>query len=126
MFDNIEKIYIKNNSEARKYAKIVIPIIISIIIVMVISYIVKKVAYIYIASFGFIVGMFLLKIIIYLKIVKPKGFIEFIFLKTRYDSILYERTKMSIKKVLKERNNYNVDSVNILISYYKDLKPSKI
>lgn len=125
MFDNIEKIYIMNNSGARKYAKIVIPIIISIIIVMIISYIMKKVAFLYIASFCFIVLMFLLKITIYLKIVNPKGLIELIFLKTKYDSILYEKTKKSIKKVLKERNNYNVDSINILISYYKDLKPSK-
>ena len=125
MFEDIEKIYITNNYVARKYAKIVIPIMFVLIIIMIISFMIHNVAFLYIASFCSLAIIFILKVIIYLKIVKPKRLIDFIFLKTKYESIVYTETKKLIKKALRKRNNYNINSINMLISYYKDFKTNK-
>ena len=122
MFDNIEEIYIENNTEGKKYKNIIVPIIIIISTLMIGLFIMKKILILYIVSFVTILLMIIFKCYIYLITVKPKKFCELIFIRNKYKTIVYNRTKKSIENMLKKRNCYNDNIMNILINYYKDKK----
>ena len=122
MFDDIEEIYIMNNMAGKKYKKLILPIVIGLAILMLILIVERKIMLSYISILVVILFMLILKLIIYLKTVNPKKIVEIILLKERYKNILYNRTKKAIIEYLQENDNYNIDTVNILANYYKDLK----
>lgn len=122
MFDSIEEIYITNNMEGKKYKKWILPIVIGLAVLMFILIVERKIMLSYISILVVILFMLMLKLIIYLKTVNPKKLVEMILLKERYKNILYSRTKEAIIEYLRKNDNYNIDTVNILANYYKDLK----
>jgi len=122
MFDDIEEIYIINNMEGKKYKKWILPIVIGLAIFMFALIIARRILLSYISVLLVVLLMLILKLVIYLKTVKPKKLIEIIILKEKYKNILYNRTKEAMILYLKENNIYNIDTIKTLINYYKDLK----
>ena len=125
MFDNIEEIYIDNNTEGKKYKKWILPIVIGLAVSMFTLIIIRKIILSYVSVLVVVLLMIILKIIIYLKIVQPKSLLDILFLKEKYKKITYSITKENMVRYLKENNIYNIDTVNILTDYYKDFKVEK-
>lgn len=125
MFDDIEEIYITNNTEGKKHKKWILPIVIGLAILMFTLIIIKKIILSYVSVLIVVLLMIILKIIIYLKRVQPKGLLDILFLNEKYKKITYRITKDNMVRYLKENNIYNVDTVNVLADYYKDFKIEK-
>lgn len=125
MFDNIEEIYIINNTEGKKYKKWILPVVIVLAILMFILIITRKIILSYISILVVVLLMIILKIIIYLNKIQPKGLLDILFLKEKYKKITYSITKDNMVRYLKENNIYNIDTVNILVDYYKDFEVEK-
>lgn len=73
-----------------------------------------------------VLSIVILKIYIYFKTVKPKNVLELISMGKTYKKIVYNRIKKSIIEKLKQKRNYNVESINILSDYYKNLENPKV
>lgn len=125
MFDNIEEIYIINNTEGKKYKKWILPVVIGLAILMFILLTTRKIILSYISVLVVVLLMIILKIIIYLNKIQPKGLLDILFLKEKYKKITYSITKDNMVRYLKENNIYNIDTVNILVDYYKDFEVEK-
>lgn len=125
MFDDIEEIYITNNTEGKKHKKWILPIVIGLAILMFTLIIIRRIILSYVSVLVVVLLMIILKIIIYLKRVQPKGLLDILFLKEKYKKITYSITKDNMVRYLKENNIYNVDTVNIIADYYKDFKVEK-
>lgn len=124
MIEYIEALYEKNNMWNKKYAKVFWGIIFTAIIVMMILTIQQEIIWTCVISIIALLILFVLKNVFFLITIKDKG-IGIICSKEKLDNENYNNTKKDIEDALKQYNSYNLESIKILIDYFKDTKIHK-